>query len=135
MGASMIMVAINILVTILNMLSPGMSLMKMPMFSLTFFFNDTPPTEIYTLSLHDALPICLPRHVAGDRQRRGGDGVATGRPEHGDLAGALAQGKQLGRELVELGRRRRLGKLRLRRCGDGSWRDGNGRRGNGRSEE
>src|SRR5438132_13468474 len=23
----------------------------------TFFFNDTPPTEIYTLSLHDALPI------------------------------------------------------------------------------
>src|SRR5205807_10654185 len=22
-----------------------------------FFFNDTPPTEIYTLSLHDALPI------------------------------------------------------------------------------
>src|SRR6476620_2584223 len=26
----------------------------------TFFFNDTAPTEIYTLSLHDALPICLP---------------------------------------------------------------------------
>src|SRR2546426_637226 len=24
----------------------------------TFFFNDTAPTEIYTLSLHDALPIC-----------------------------------------------------------------------------
>src|SRR5207249_12169743 len=24
-----------------------------------FFFNDTPPTEIYTLSLHDALPISL----------------------------------------------------------------------------
>src|SRR5688572_32476357 len=24
-----------------------------------FFFNDTPTTEIYTLSLHDALPICL----------------------------------------------------------------------------
>src|SRR5438067_13736328 len=23
-----------------------------------FFFNDTPPTAIYTLSLHDALPIC-----------------------------------------------------------------------------
>src|SRR5438477_5169404 len=23
----------------------------------SFFFNDTPPTEIYTLSLHDALPI------------------------------------------------------------------------------
>src|SRR5207244_12634543 len=24
-----------------------------------FFFNDTAPTEIYTLSLHDALPISL----------------------------------------------------------------------------
>src|SRR3712207_7454767 len=28
-----------------------------------FFFNDTATTEIYTLSLHDALPICA-RHVA-----------------------------------------------------------------------
>src|SRR5437762_9419215 len=26
-------------------------------FALFFFFNDTAPTEIYTLSLHDALPI------------------------------------------------------------------------------
>src|SRR3712207_9371875 len=26
--------------------------------SLHFFFNDTATTEIYTLSLHDALPIC-----------------------------------------------------------------------------
>src|SRR5438477_9636810 len=28
--------------------------------SLYFFFNDTATTEIYTLSLHDALPISLP---------------------------------------------------------------------------
>src|SRR2546422_298025 len=28
-----------------------------PLFSLFFFFNDTATTEIYTLSLHDALPI------------------------------------------------------------------------------
>src|SRR3712207_7222792 len=28
-----------------------------------FFFNDTATTEIYTLSLHDALPIC-PRRAA-----------------------------------------------------------------------
>src|SRR6266545_3166279 len=28
-----------------------------------FFFNDTPPTEIYTLSLHDALPIFPNRPV------------------------------------------------------------------------
>src|SRR2546427_2197 len=27
---------------------------------LLFFFNDTATTEIYTLSLHDALPICRP---------------------------------------------------------------------------
>src|SRR3712207_9158331 len=43
-----------------------------------FFFNDTATTEIYTLSLHDALPICFaarvhatnparPRHVELDR--------------------------------------------------------------------
>src|SRR3712207_7298708 len=34
-----------------------------------FFFNDTATTEIYTLSLHDALPICpvprLPRDRVG----------------------------------------------------------------------
>src|SRR3712207_8622300 len=26
---------------------------------MSFFFNDTATTEIYTLSLHDALPICV----------------------------------------------------------------------------
>src|SRR2546429_9859244 len=31
-----------------------------------FFFNDTATTEIYTLSLHDALPIC--RHRCGPRR-------------------------------------------------------------------
>src|SRR2546430_12088211 len=34
----------------------------MPVF---FFFNDTATTEIYTLSLHDALPISLLRSHAG----------------------------------------------------------------------
>src|SRR5438876_9952458 len=29
-----------------------------------FFFNDTATTEIYTLSLHDALPICLGLAIA-----------------------------------------------------------------------
>src|SRR3712207_8029033 len=33
---------------------------------LVFFFNDTATTEIYTLSLHDALPISLPALQAGD---------------------------------------------------------------------
>src|SRR2546430_6300725 len=31
---------------------------KQPTISVFFFFNDTATTEIYTLSLHDALPIC-----------------------------------------------------------------------------
>src|SRR3712207_8928881 len=38
-----------------------------------FFFNDTATTEIYTLSLHDALPIYrrpLRRHGAGRRRYR-----------------------------------------------------------------
>src|SRR2546430_17195097 len=30
---------------------------SLKMFNLFFFFNDTATTEIYTLSLHDALPI------------------------------------------------------------------------------
>src|SRR3989442_13720974 len=29
-----------------------------------FFFNDTATTEIYTLSLHDALPICAAQQIA-----------------------------------------------------------------------
>src|SRR5258707_10421362 len=37
-----------------------------------FFFNDTATTEIYTLSLHDALPISdVPAAFAEDRQARG----------------------------------------------------------------
>src|SRR3712207_6855397 len=41
-----------------------------------FFFNDTATTEIYTLSLHDALPICpTPRGPRG-----GGRGGTTSRP-------------------------------------------------------
>src|SRR2546426_11105658 len=36
-------------------------------FFVFFFFNDTATTEIYTLSLHDALPIsCSLRGAAGD---------------------------------------------------------------------
>src|SRR5258708_39850173 len=34
---------------------------RFPPRSLLFFFNDTATTEIYTLSLHDALPICPAR--------------------------------------------------------------------------
>src|SRR2546428_9350381 len=37
------------------------------MISFFFFFNDTATTEIYTLSLHDALPIYR-RHAAADER-------------------------------------------------------------------
>src|SRR5260370_29457348 len=36
----------------------------MPFILFFFFFNDTATTEIYTLSLHDALPISLVRTIA-----------------------------------------------------------------------
>src|SRR5438045_7096620 len=35
-----------------------------------FFFNDTATTEIYTLSLHDALPISRPRRLVGGQGLR-----------------------------------------------------------------
>src|SRR2546426_5661152 len=45
-----------------------------------FFFNDTATTEIYTLSLHDALPICgAPPRAAGPHARSAGTAPA-GRP-------------------------------------------------------
>src|SRR2546430_13190830 len=57
-----------------------------------FFFNDTATTEIYTLSLHDALPIYL-----------------AGRDEHRQLSGCAEVG--LGGEQGQRGERRlaRLG--------------------------
>src|SRR2546429_6526898 len=41
---------------------------------LIFFFNDTATTEIYTLSLHDALPISAIRHQRGLRAPAPGRG-------------------------------------------------------------
>src|SRR3712207_8593984 len=50
-----------------------------------FFFNDTATTEIYTLSLHDALPICA-------------------RPEHRcDGAAGRVLVRRPGRETVQFG--------------------------------
>src|SRR5947209_16314626 len=44
-------------------------------FSVVFFFNAPATTEIYTLSLHDALPICA--------LRQGGRGRDERRPQRG----------------------------------------------------
>src|SRR2546425_7780788 len=47
-----------------------------------FFFNDTATTEIYTLSLHDALPICVGGGDQSPVRRHGnrapGDGCLRG---------------------------------------------------------
>src|SRR3712207_7688350 len=53
-----------------------------------FFFNDTATTEIYTLSLHDALPICggkpsLGQSSAADPR----SGAARSRPHGAPCAG------------------------------------------------
>src|SRR3712207_8650715 len=60
-----------------------------------FFFNDTAPTEIYTLSLHDALPIS-PRPPRRGKEWSSGErgwcrgGPAAARRPWGDLAAGQA---------------------------------------------
>src|SRR5690348_17725454 len=50
-----------------------------PTLDTLFFFNDTATTEIYTLSLHDALPISHGQLVAAPLRAQ------TGRDDHGHL--------------------------------------------------
>src|SRR5216684_6901938 len=48
------------------------------MFMVFFFFNDTATTEIYTLSLHDALPIYLvPKRLGPVAQPLGDGGLVA----------------------------------------------------------
>src|SRR5260370_25862433 len=53
--------------------------MKFPPSSSFFFFNDTATTEIYTLSLHDALPISRPGFCGGAQAgpRKSGSSLHT----------------------------------------------------------
>src|SRR2546425_11589050 len=44
--------------------------LSLPPSSILFFFNDTATTEIYTLSLHDALPISLVLRIHAETLRR-----------------------------------------------------------------
>src|SRR2546426_7768264 len=58
-------------------------------FCFFFFFNDTATTEIYTLSLHDALPIYRPAFAVGRRGHYGCHHHAVLRAHHGfDVPGA-----------------------------------------------
>src|SRR5690349_24719480 len=67
-----------------------------------FFFNDTAPTEIYTLSLHDALPITRQLDAGADAElgvdvaQVGLDGLRAEHELLGDLAVRAAGGDQLG---------------------------------------
>src|SRR5256886_7413184 len=49
----------------------GMRCRSHTTFQLCFFFNDTATTEIYTLSLHDALPISEALRIAARLDDRG----------------------------------------------------------------
>src|ERR1035438_10897978 len=49
--------------------------------SVFFFFNDTATTEIYTLSLHDALPIWIHRPGPSTRRDRGPSPARRNRSE------------------------------------------------------
>src|SRR5690606_41996139 len=60
-----------------------LTLLSLPLFhcflAIIFFFNDTATTEIYTLSLHDALPICF---VTASPDPPADLPVSTGTPGH-----------------------------------------------------
>src|SRR5256885_7042318 len=71
------------------------------LFPFFFFFNDTATTEIYTLSLHDALPICAVHGVHDVVQRIAVVAAPLGIAQE---VGVLGRGQLLGQR--ELGRLR-----------------------------
>src|SRR3712207_616658 len=84
--------------------SPGRHKLAMP----SFVFNDAATTEVYTLSLHDALPIW----VAARARRRGGvrrHALPELRPAGPDAGGC-------GRRALRL-RRLRVRRVRIRQPG------------------
>src|SRR2546430_12503248 len=64
-----------------------------------FFFNDTATTEIYTLSLHDALPICVAARTNGPTSQRRASPATTSRsPAHSSNSSRLPSAKQRSEE-------------------------------------
>src|SRR3712207_8241290 len=59
-----------------------------------FFFNDTATTEIYTLSLHDALPISLPSWRWRRARPTDGPGTAVRRAGRRQAATASQRGQR-----------------------------------------
>src|SRR3712207_7559477 len=60
-------------------------IVRLTYYSFFFFFNDTATTEIYTLSLHDALPISGEEHLDGEggQQQPCTPAAAVERPDAG----------------------------------------------------
>src|SRR3712207_9533552 len=82
---------------------------------MSFFFNDTTTTTIYSLSLHDALPICcLPGPVS--RSSRGGPPLLGG---WDDVADAVVR---FGIDAVVLAPSRAMPEDILRRTVADAWR-------------
>src|SRR3989441_12093271 len=87
-----------------------------------FFFNDTATTEIYTLSLHDALPISARnaggRGPAAARARpRAAPDRGLGRPGRHQVAGAGGARRGPAREVAARAGESDLQKARRRRRG------------------
>src|SRR6266850_4242645 len=61
-----------------------------------FFFNDTATTEIYTLSLHDALPISRNPPAGFDRARRSSAGITGIDSSAGNRAGGRGRARSFG---------------------------------------
>src|SRR3989442_7665582 len=72
-------------------------------FSFFFFFNDTATTEIYTLSLHDALPISPGRRAPGaavpPERLHGRDGGHGGAPRVAGRVGHVPRSEEHTSEL------------------------------------
>src|SRR3712207_7694495 len=107
---------------------------------LFFFFNDTATTEIYTLSLHDALPICSFLHcgqtresaetqssdgdcIAGDRSRQRESGPARSEEHTSELQSRqylvcrlLLEKKKKQRHLTITGRQSRSHPTTIHTC-------------------
>src|SRR5260221_5179331 len=69
--------------------------------SFFFFFNDTATTEIYTLSLHDALPICADCTAQGQGAHRDARRASAAR-DHARAAGRVADAVSLDRKSTRL---------------------------------
>src|SRR3982750_5023490 len=86
-----------------------------------FFFNDTATTEIYTLSLHDALPICqvtLQARTVGGREH---EAAMLRRPRSEEHTSELQSRSDLVCRLLLEQKQQRSGRRARRVRGCGVW--------------